>query len=142
MSRLRAPPAEFVASEALHYLGVPTTRALSLVGTGAEVVRDMFYCPVACPLAVPHPLRLAAQAQPTAVPCSVLLMLAGTAHAQLCMYGAWRQISYAGQEQVCEFLTPGQLWTSSGNVMSARHGGLPRRWHMCLKAPAGVPGGP
>ena len=43
MSRLRAPPAEFVASEALHYLGVPTTRALSLVGTGAEVVRDMFY---------------------------------------------------------------------------------------------------
>ena len=36
-------PAEFVASEALHYLGVPTTRALSLVGTGAEVVRDMFY---------------------------------------------------------------------------------------------------
>ena len=32
-----------MASEALHYLGVPTTRALSLVGTGAEVVRDMFY---------------------------------------------------------------------------------------------------
>ena len=35
--------AEFVASEALYHLGVPTTRALSLVGTGAEVVRDMFY---------------------------------------------------------------------------------------------------
>jgi uncharacterized protein YdiU (UPF0061 family) len=30
-------------SEAMHYLGVPTTRALSLVGTGDKVVRDMFY---------------------------------------------------------------------------------------------------
>ena len=27
----------------MHYLGVPTTRALSLVGTGDTVVRDMFY---------------------------------------------------------------------------------------------------
>src|SRR3546814_9520743 len=27
----------------MHHLGVPTTRALSLVGTGDEVVRDMFY---------------------------------------------------------------------------------------------------
>src|SRR6478752_516822 len=27
----------------MHHLGVPTTRALSLVGTGEPVVRDMFY---------------------------------------------------------------------------------------------------
>ncbi len=27
----------------MHHLGVPTTRALSLVGTGDDVVRDMFY---------------------------------------------------------------------------------------------------
>jgi uncharacterized protein YdiU (UPF0061 family) len=27
----------------MHYLGVPTTRALSLVGTGEAVIRDMFY---------------------------------------------------------------------------------------------------
>ena len=27
----------------MHYLGVPTTRALSLVATGEAVVRDMFY---------------------------------------------------------------------------------------------------
>jgi len=27
----------------MHHLGVPTTRALSLVGTGEDVVRDMFY---------------------------------------------------------------------------------------------------
>jgi serine/tyrosine/threonine adenylyltransferase len=32
-----------VCSEAMHFLGVPTTRALSLVGTGEAVVRDMFY---------------------------------------------------------------------------------------------------
>jgi hypothetical protein len=32
-----------VASEAMNALGVPTTRALSLVGTGAQVLRDMFY---------------------------------------------------------------------------------------------------
>jgi uncharacterized protein YdiU (UPF0061 family) len=27
----------------MHFLGVPTTRALSLVGTGEPVIRDMFY---------------------------------------------------------------------------------------------------
>ena len=40
---LRSSLREFVCSEAMHYLGVPTTRALSLVGTGEPVVRDMFY---------------------------------------------------------------------------------------------------
>jgi uncharacterized protein YdiU (UPF0061 family) len=40
---LRSSLREFVCSEAMHFLGVPTTRALSLVGTGEEVVRDMFY---------------------------------------------------------------------------------------------------
>ncbi len=40
---LRSSLREFVCSEAMHYLGVPTTRALSLVGTGDAVVRDMFY---------------------------------------------------------------------------------------------------
>ena len=40
---LRSSLREFVCSEAMHHLGVPTTRALSLVGTGEEVVRDMFY---------------------------------------------------------------------------------------------------
>ena len=33
----------FCAARAMHHLGVPTTRALSLVGTGEDVVRDMFY---------------------------------------------------------------------------------------------------
>ncbi|MES2463094.1 MAG: protein adenylyltransferase SelO family protein, partial [Armatimonadota bacterium] len=40
---LRSSLREFLCSEAMHYLGVPTTRALSLVGTGDTVVRDMFY---------------------------------------------------------------------------------------------------
>ena len=40
---LRSSIREFLCSEAMAHLGVPTTRALSLVGTGAEVVRDMFY---------------------------------------------------------------------------------------------------
>jgi uncharacterized protein YdiU (UPF0061 family) len=40
---LRSSVREFLCSEAMHYLGVPTTRALSLVATGDEVVRDMFY---------------------------------------------------------------------------------------------------
>ncbi len=40
---LRSSIREFVCSEAMHHLGVPTTRALCLVGTGDEVVRDMFY---------------------------------------------------------------------------------------------------
>lgn len=40
---LRSSLREFVCSEAMHFLGVPTTRALSLVATGEQVVRDMFY---------------------------------------------------------------------------------------------------
>ncbi|SCY28608.1 Uncharacterized conserved protein YdiU, UPF0061 family [Nitrosospira sp. Nl5] len=40
---LRSSVREFLCSEAMHYLGVPTTRALSLLATGETVVRDMFY---------------------------------------------------------------------------------------------------
>lgn len=40
---LRSSIREFLCSEAMHHLGVPTTRALSLVATGDRVVRDMFY---------------------------------------------------------------------------------------------------
>jgi serine/tyrosine/threonine adenylyltransferase len=40
---LRSSVREFLCSEAMHHLGVPTTRALCLVGTGEAVVRDMFY---------------------------------------------------------------------------------------------------
>ncbi len=40
---LRSSLREFLCSEAMHHLGVPTTRALSLILSGEEVVRDMFY---------------------------------------------------------------------------------------------------
>ena len=40
---LRSSIREFLCSEAMHHLGVPTTRALSLVTTGEQVVRDMLY---------------------------------------------------------------------------------------------------
>jgi serine/tyrosine/threonine adenylyltransferase len=40
---LRSSLREFLCSEAMYHLGVPTTRALSLVLTGEKVVRDMFY---------------------------------------------------------------------------------------------------
>ena len=40
---LRSSIREFLCSEAMFHLGVPTTRALSLVLTGDDVVRDMLY---------------------------------------------------------------------------------------------------
>ncbi|MDD2725539.1 MAG: YdiU family protein [Methylovulum sp.] len=40
---LRSSVREFLCSEAMFHLGVPTTRALSLVLTGDTVIRDMFY---------------------------------------------------------------------------------------------------
>ncbi len=40
---LRSSVREFLCSEAMYHLGVPTTRALSVVLTGEQVVRDMFY---------------------------------------------------------------------------------------------------
>ncbi len=55
---LRSSLREFLCSEAMHHLGVPTTRALSLVGSGEAVVRDMFYDG--------HP-----QAEPGALVCRV-----------------------------------------------------------------------
>ena len=40
---LRSSIREFLCSEAMHHLGIPTTRALSLVSTGDTITRDMFY---------------------------------------------------------------------------------------------------
>jgi serine/tyrosine/threonine adenylyltransferase len=40
---LRSSLREFLCSEAMHHLGIPTTRALSLVLTGDQVVRDVLY---------------------------------------------------------------------------------------------------
>jgi uncharacterized protein YdiU (UPF0061 family) len=40
---LRSSVREYLCSEAMYHLGVPTTRALSLALTGDEVLRDMLY---------------------------------------------------------------------------------------------------
>ncbi|MES2772080.1 MAG: YdiU family protein [Pseudomonadota bacterium] len=40
---LRSSVREFLCSEAMHHLGIPTTRALSLVSTGDGVLRDLLY---------------------------------------------------------------------------------------------------
>ncbi len=40
---LRSSVREFLCSEAMHHLGVPTTRALSVITTGDPVLRDLFY---------------------------------------------------------------------------------------------------
>lgn len=40
---LRSSLREYLCSEAMHHLGVPTSRALSLCTTGEDVRRDMFY---------------------------------------------------------------------------------------------------
>lgn len=40
---IRSSIREFLCSEAMFHLGIPTTRALSLVTTGEDVTRDMFY---------------------------------------------------------------------------------------------------
>lgn len=40
---MRSSVREFLCSEAMFHLGVPTTRALSLTLTGDQIMRDMFY---------------------------------------------------------------------------------------------------
>ncbi|APY08037.1 hypothetical protein BWZ20_06865 [Winogradskyella sp. J14-2] len=40
---LRSSVREYLCSEAMHHLGVPTTRALSLISSGDNVLRDMLY---------------------------------------------------------------------------------------------------
>ncbi|MBC7644788.1 MAG: YdiU family protein [Thermoleophilia bacterium] len=40
---LRSSVREFLCSEAMFHLGIPTTRALSLVSTGDPIMRDMLY---------------------------------------------------------------------------------------------------
>eukprot|EP00062_Callorhinchus_milii_P015752 gi/632966331/ref/XP_007899359.1/ PREDICTED: selenoprotein O-like isoform X1 [Callorhinchus milii] len=40
---LRSSVREFLCSEAMHYLGIPTTRAVSLAVSGDNVMRDEFY---------------------------------------------------------------------------------------------------
>ncbi|TYZ14368.1 YdiU family protein [Hymenobacter lutimineralis] len=71
---LRSSIREFLCSEAMHHLGVPTTRALSLVATGDLVVRDMFYNGNARP----EPGAIVARVAPTFVRFGNFQLLAAT----------------------------------------------------------------
>ncbi len=70
---LRSSVREFLCSEAMFHLGVPTTRALSLVVTGDTVLRDMFYDG--------NP-----QWEPGAIVCRVAPSFTRFGHFQLCAY--------------------------------------------------------
>ncbi len=70
---LRSSIREFLCSEAMHHLGVPTTRALSLTLTGDTVIRDMFYDG--------HPV-----AEPGAIVCRVAPSFTRFGHFQLLAY--------------------------------------------------------
>ncbi len=67
---LRSSMREFLCSEAMHHLGVPTTRALSLCLTGDEVMRDILYDG--------HP-----QLEPGAVVCRVARSFTRFGHYQM-----------------------------------------------------------
>jgi uncharacterized protein YdiU (UPF0061 family) len=88
---LRSSLREFVCSEAMHFLGVPTTRALSLAATGEPVIRDMFYDG--------HPAP-----EPGAVVCRVAPSFVRFGNFQI--HAAHNEID--ALKQLAEYLFPGQ----------------------------------
>ena len=76
---LRSSVREYLCSEAMFHLGVPTTRALSLVLTGDEVMRDMFY-------------DGNAQQEPGAIVCRVAPTFIRFGHFQLCAYRGEKEL--------------------------------------------------
>jgi uncharacterized protein YdiU (UPF0061 family) len=79
---LRSSIREFLCSEAMHHLGVPTTRALSLTLTGEQVVRDVLYDG--------HPAP-----EPGAVVCRVAPSFTRFGHFE--MLAARREVELLGQ---------------------------------------------
>ncbi|OGT70657.1 MAG: hypothetical protein A3H44_01685 [Gammaproteobacteria bacterium RIFCSPLOWO2_02_FULL_57_10] len=76
---LRSSIREFLCSEAMHHLGVPTTRALSLVLSGDTVVRDMFY-------------NGNAQEEPGAIVCRTAPSFTRFGHFQLCAFKGEKEL--------------------------------------------------
>ncbi len=68
---LRSSIREFLCSEAMYHLGIPTTRALSLILTGETVIRDMFY-------------NGNSQPEPGAIVCRVAPSFTRFGHFQIC----------------------------------------------------------
>ena len=77
---LRSSIREFLASEAMHNLGVPTTRALSLVRSGSETARRPWYSDVG-PRRGSEPNTVVAE--PCAITCRVAPSFLRVGHVEL-----------------------------------------------------------
>ena len=99
---LRSSIREFLCSEAMHHLGVPTTRALSLVGTGERVVRDMFYDG--------HP-----EAEPGAIVCRVA--------PSFLRFGHFELPASRGENALLRQLADFCIWRDFPHLLGARAGG-------------------
>jgi len=104
---LRSSVREFLCSEAMHHLGVPTTRALSLVLTGEQVMRDMFYDGRAAP-------------EPGAVVCRVA--------PSFVRFGSFEILAATGQRELLQQLADfairehfPELWPASGAATPATY---------------------
>ena len=71
LAALRSSIREFLCSEAMYHLGIPTTRAFSLVLTGDQIIRDMFY-------------NGNPRAEPGAIVCRVAPTFIRFGHFQIC----------------------------------------------------------
>ena len=98
---LRSSLREYLCSEAMHFLGVPTTRALSLVLTGDTVVRDMFYDG--------NP-----QKELGAIVCRVAPSFTRFGHFQLCAYRGETQLLKALMDHTIASDFPDLLLTVTG----------------------------
>jgi uncharacterized protein YdiU (UPF0061 family) len=95
---LRSSVREFLCSEAMHHLGVPTTRALSLIATGEEVVRDMFYDG--------HP-----RAEPGAIVCRV--------SPSFLRFGSFELPAARGEIELLRQLTDFCIWRDYPELLAA-----------------------
>jgi uncharacterized protein YdiU (UPF0061 family) len=99
---LRSSIREFLCSEAMHHLGVPTTRALSLVATGERVVRDMFYDG--------HP-----EAEPGAIVCRVA--------PSFLRFGHFELPASRGDADLLRQLADFCIWRDFPHLLDGRAGG-------------------
>ncbi len=95
---LRSSIREFLCSEAMHHLGVPTTRALSLVTTGDDVVRDVLYDGHAAP-------------EPGAVVCRVA--------PSFTRFGSFQLPAARGEHDLLRTLTDFTIRTDFPHLMAA-----------------------
>src|SRR5439155_1686219 len=121
---LRSSLREFMCSEAMFHLGVPTTRALSLVGTGEEVIRDMFYDG--------HP-----RAEPGAIACRVAPSFMRFGNFQILAANNELEALKRLADYVIRYHYPGHSYASWYQELCRRTAALMVDW-MCLGFVHGV----